>query len=528
MAEKDIILVTGQSGVKVIECLKSLPKSREIISMERYIEETNNIPFLDFLGLDQTKQYEYWLKAFDKIFEEHFAEGVSSPVFLTFHATYYHQRKRELFSPVDFEALSKLKERVKMLVVFIDDIYDVYKRLMDKNQMFETILDMTKTQPLNAIYSSIFNIISLLNWREMEISLSRSLAKLLNIKLFIVSTKHPIFMIERLMDTPLDDLKIYYLSHPITGIRKESERVINSFVGKLEILIEKILKRADNIVLFFPTTIDELIIKGEKINEDEYHYYPELMPRWGHPYEDTLLSPDLPAQLEKVNPLNPLNYDLDRDGSEAIRHAISRLVSLLRDFIYTKQIISRDYSLVEQSSSGVIACRRNFQGRPTGGVNGELVYSFSLMKTQSQRKCFIFSCEEDRDKLLISNLFSEVDNNLSEPLEDLEGLVNNWIRESRKIISMDENEIQKELEKLLPANYDFTSHKSPGAWSGDEIQQKVERKKNVFKKIRHDILIDQISFELEKNPEIKERTCYEFYAEKDFWNEVYDYVDNKL
>lgn len=528
MNEKEIILVTGQSGVKVKECIERLnegaEKKREMIPMEKKIEKLNNISFHEFIGLPQYLQFKYWINTFEKIYGQFFKEKNSPPVFLTFHATYYHQQKRELFSAVDFEAILKLKDRVKMLIVFIDDIYDVYRRLMDKNQMFEDILDVTKTKPLDAIFSSIFNIISLLNWREMEIALSRIIAKLLNAKMFIISTKHPSFMINRLIETPSDNLKIYYLSHPITSIREEANTFLHSFIGKLESVIEKILNHPDS-VLFFPTSIDELIIKREK-NKDKYFYYPELVQRWSHPYKNQLLSPPLQDKLKNVEPLNPLNYSLSPDKNNPISYAVSQLVSFLWRYIYLKQVISRDYSLVEQSENGIIACRPYFEGLRAGGVIGELSYNFLSMKRQSQRKCFIFSCKEDWTKLVIHRLFTELNNYLTKPPKDFDDYKNRWIREGYNITEASTKEIRDKLEKdVLPENYDFKIAKKQDVWNGDSLVIKVKRKNEAFVKICKDIRIDEISASLE-DTDIKKRVVYNIYKEEEFWDKVQVFVKN--
>lgn len=531
MNKKEIILVTGQSGIKVRECLEKLNQQsenkRQIVSIEDRIGDLSNMSFHEFIGSPQYRQYEYWKKAFEQIYEKYFKQqGSAESIFLTFHAVYYHQKKRELFPPVSFESLAKLKDRVKMLIVFIDDIYDVYRRLMDKGQMFEDVLDDKKTQPLDAIFSSIFNIISLLNWREMEISLSRAIANIVNTKIFVVSTKHPSFMINRLIETPLDNLKIYYLSHPITAIREEAATSLHSFIGRLESLIERILGYP-NTVLFFPTSIDELIIKREKINKDKYYYYPELIPRWSHPYKNQLLSPLLPPKFKNLNPLNPLNYSLSIDKTNPVSSAVSHLISLLWNFIYLKQIISRDYSLVEQSENGIIACRPYFEGLRAGGVIGELSYNFLLMKKQSQRKSFIFSCREDKNKLAIHRLFTELYNYLVEPPKNLMDKKDNWIRGNYDIIEKQEEEIRKELEKnILPNDYDFNIAQSQDEWIGDSLAKKTYRREEVFKKIFKDIQTDEISIRVDVDKDIEEGVIYNIYMEGEFWDKTLSFITN--
>lgn len=531
MDAKDIIIVTGQSGVKVRRCLQILNEKsnidRDIVSVEAEIEHISKIPFDEFLALPQYLQHEYWIKAFDKICDRCTKKKFSPPLILTFHAVYYHQQKRELFPPVDFEVLSKLKNRVRMVIVLIDDIYDVYRRLMDKNQMYEGILDPAKTEQLDAILSSIFNIISLLNWREMEISLSRSIANLLKARPFIVSTKHPHFLINRLMETPLPKLKIYYLSHPITSIREKSKDVLHSFVGKLELLIDRILSYPD-VVLFFPTSIDELIIRREEVNGKKYFYYPEFMQRWAHPYEDKVLSPSLPEAVKDVNALNPLNYNMSTEGNESLRNAVSHLLSLLWKYLYLKQIISRDYSLVEQSKSGVIACRPYLEGHRAGGVIKELSHNFRLMKNQGGRNCYIMSCAEDWDKWVVRRAFTLLDNYLISPPPDLDAHKEQWIKEGRTMAAESASALRQQLgETVLPDGYDFEVMKQQDEWDGDDFGKRSIRREEAFKRIHEEMQVDEISYHLEDDTIVK-GTVYKRFLQNQFWNDVPVFLDEHI
>ncbi|KKN56460.1 hypothetical protein LCGC14_0572330, partial [marine sediment metagenome] len=60
---------------------------------------------------------------------------IENNIFLSMHASYYHQGTCELISIINFESLLKLKSRIKCTIVLIDDIYDIYKRLVDQGQM---------------------------------------------------------------------------------------------------------------------------------------------------------------------------------------------------------------------------------------------------------------------------------------------------------------------------------------------------------------------------------------------------------
>lgn len=53
-------------------------------------------------------------------------------VFLAMHSVYSSHSTGEIFSPLNFETLSALKNKIKLLIVFIDDIYDIFRRLTDQ------------------------------------------------------------------------------------------------------------------------------------------------------------------------------------------------------------------------------------------------------------------------------------------------------------------------------------------------------------------------------------------------------------
>jgi hypothetical protein len=513
--ERELILVTGQSGINVKECLKRLNKQseneRKIVSIEDKIAMNNEMSFGEFISSStQYLQYEEWKKSFEGIYNEYLNPdlnvNLNEHIFLTFHATYYHQQKRELFTPVNFRLLEKLRGRVKMLMVFIDDIYDIYKRLMDEGQMFAKVLEK---EPIDAAFYSVFNMNTLINWRQMEISLSRTLSDFLNTKLFIVATKHPTFMINRLVENPLNTLKIFYLSHPISVVRKESEEVIPDFVGQLKIEINKKLDDTDS-VLFYPTTIDELIIK--KVQKKGIDYYlPKLKPRWSLLYPaDKLLSPPIPNRLEKINPLNPKEYEIDSESNEI--KVFSKALSFLFK-ICKNQVISRDYTLVEQAHSGIVVIRPYLKGGISEGMIGEIKYNCELMKeNQNKRECFIFSCEEDDKERKINRFFIELSNALKDPPEDsLDNLGKIWIAEGLDISKMDVKEIDNKIEGVVPRTFEFLPiGEKSNMWDGEKgsmkasVDARKERLGNILKLVNKDEIDDL----LDKYQDIKNRIHY--------------------
>lgn len=548
MDKKEIILVTGPSGVHIKESLQRLNKSiteKNIISIEGKIasKEVTKMPFKEFLGIPPSEQYRFWLKAWRQILEKDIPKKASmEPLFLTFHAVYYHPRKRELFSPINIKSLSQLKKlrKIKMLIVFIDDVYDVYTRLMDEGQMYEYVLKKDKISPLKAIFSSIFNIITLLNWREAEIAFSRLIARFLNIPIFIISTKHPSFMINRLIERPLNELKLYYLSHPITSIRQKSQKYLPSFVGELKSVIQAIISQEDT-VLFFPTSIDELIIKREKIDREKYFYWPCLDQRWDHPYpEEELLSDPLPNHLKGILPLNPGEYKVSHNKNNRTTSAISQMLSLLWDFIYKRQIFARDYSLVEQSKNGVIVCRPYLKGIKSEGVFTEIEYNLGLMnkkKKKSKRECFIFSCREDLNKLTIYRFFEEIKRSLKKEClkkieKDLDDLRNTWLEKHNEVIKKDSDSLRKEVEKEFQNKLDFDfEYGESSEWRGGEMIERLTQRRKIFRQsweeAQKDPIQTMINEKIKRN-ELKKSVYYILYNEKKYWENVKKTIKKKL
>lgn len=378
--------------------------------------------------------------------------------FLTLHAVYYHQDKREFISPIDFELVRQLKKKVRMLIVLIDDIYDICKRLMMSGQMYSRVLKLDK---LEALYSSIINLISLLQWRELEIAVSRIISGILKIPMFLVATKHPVFLTARLVEAPLQDLKLFYLSHPISAIRKTADEMLPEFIGELNLFIKDLVEKCSDGVVFLPDTIDELRIKKQ---EDQYT--PEFLPRWPPPWpSDQLVSPVLPTEVRDLNPLNPLKYHITSDD---IKTSVSYLLRVLADYI-DQQITSRDLTLVEQSKAGVVAYRPHLHGKLSGGVHRELEYNRKLWEehAERQRASFILSTDEELSKWRIRTLLSRVKMYIT--LDDVskgkvDQIQEEWLSSEEKLTLFSGpllphcSTIRGELqENVLPKNYQFQS-----------------------------------------------------------------------
>ena len=282
---KNLVIFTGQSGIKAKECLSRLNnpeiKNLHTFYVEDRIKENYGSSFKKFLTEPIPYQSKIWKKAFEDIEKEINKIPQDNNIFLSMHASYYHQSTCELISIINFESLLKLKSRIKCTIVLIDDIYDIYRRLVDQGQMFNDILG--SEDAYEAINNSIKNYISILEWRQLEINISRLLSNMFKTNLFIFAIKHPVFLIRRIIDNLYKQLKIFYLAHPISAIRRKSVDIIPSFASEVNNFAKAIISNNNENVMFLPGTIDELRIKQEE-NNSHKTYIPELHPRLDLPY----------------------------------------------------------------------------------------------------------------------------------------------------------------------------------------------------------------------------------------------------
>jgi hypothetical protein len=492
--QKDIILFTGQSGIKIRECLGRLVVRGKIDATILGIDGKMPKPGEDFkkhvLSLPISILEKRWSEAFDDTIKNIPETKDEHYLFLTFHATYYHQRKAEFVSPLDLNKLIELRERIKMVITLIDDCYDIYKRLLEPGEMYETILSSQDAR--EAMFKSISNLLTILEWRKIEIAFSRKIASFLGIPFFVIAVKHPYATVSRLILKPLTELKILYLSHPITAFRKNGYSRLPSFYTELNQFIKN-LYNLEDIVLFIPDTIDEKRIKLDKSS----NYIPELLEGWPLPFpDDELLF--YPPHLRQINPLNPLEYDHTAD--EKLKPAISYLLKILDDKI-TEQIGSRDRTLIEQSSHGIIVYRPIWEGiEIPKGVEEEINYAITLRKEgiKNKRRIFLLMTKRDLGKHRIDSLYGEIIRHTvlaEKEKKDLEKLFFRWQNDPNKVSQLSEmhvgegerlQSIRDDVEKIITRTYSFFPDFLPStetAVKKGEMAEAFERQDEGWRKI---------------------------------------------
>jgi hypothetical protein len=473
--DKDLIIFTGQSGIKIEHCLKKLRKNGNIHSqktfkiedkmMELYQdahpeqrEEEKSKTILNLLSLPPLAQRKLWAKAFDSVNRNLEKNNDKEPYFMSFHASFYHQKNREFLSPIDLLKLQKLRTRAKMIILFVDDCYDIYRRLLSEGEMFHEDIMPSCVTAREAVVRSVWNLLTILFWREVETAFTRKISEILKIPMYTIAVKHPHKMIQRLLYQSPKRLNIYYIGHPISSIRRRSYARTAKFPEELNSFLEKCLEEKSNLVLFIPDTIDELRIKREG---DLYRA--ELEEGWPLPFdENEWLFHPLGDDVREINPFNPKNFKTEGPRE---KKGISLIIEIFGKKV-EEQITSRDYGLVEQSKDGMIIYKPYWEGDISGGALREARYNSDLRTKKCERRIFIVEEEENLGKYRIGELFSEL---LSvalahEPDEKTKqktmNLKKKWLDDSAVVKMFFQGKFEKgkiisEIGKILPSNYDF-------------------------------------------------------------------------
>jgi hypothetical protein len=375
-ARKNIIIFTGQSGLKMVDCLDRLKKELkeqniQIFSIEKRMEEKEEKDLKDLLSYPPRELERIWSESFDEISSEMNPDTLT---FLTFHSVYFHQGNRVFIFHLDLEKLRKLRGKIKLFITFIDDIYDIYERLTLPGEMFALSIERQPKKKGESIFEAIRNLSTLLEWREIEISHSREIARFLSdsslpLPFYVIPVKYPAFMVARFIKKDINDLKIFYLSHPIRLAREGGKR---SLIGEVNDIIREISQDPD-VFLFYPTGIDE-----RRISQENNLYLPSLLWRWDLPFEidEMIKAPQESPHLK--NPLNPLGEEIPESLKLSVSYSLESLLHTI-----DRQITSRDFMFIEYSKNGVIGYRPDFDSKD---ILEEFEYNVELSRREKRGK----------------------------------------------------------------------------------------------------------------------------------------------
>lgn len=470
-SSKSVVIVNGQPGTKIQSCLAKVSSREQVHDLDHVLVRV----FAKSTGLrlDDPSLRDSLLSKPEEVIDELWlgaaAESVAwveaavtqsnSAQFLTFHASRYSQSSKGFFSPIVIDGLKTIRPRVKMVVVLIDDCFDVFKHLVAPGEMFHAGVFGDKVDESAARFKSISDLQLILQWREQEIAASKRLARDMDAPFFVLAVKHPTSVLQRLVERELSALKFFYLSHPITDVRKEPRSRPPSFPAKLCGFAEAVMKHPD-IVLFCPATIDELLFERDGNGRLTYDNRP-----WQFTWDNRWLHCSPPRELRGVNPLNPRGEPWPTSSSELDR--ISGALEMLTEEIKS-QISSRDIALVRQSSGGIVVHSPLWGGEYSKGIRAELDHHALLADLpDSQRRVLVLETLENIGKFRIQELFAALMSRAlpAEKKKALETALKNvdfsWRDDITRVLrfahsSLKLEDLQRDLLPVLGVDYDFT------------------------------------------------------------------------
>ncbi len=332
---------------------------------------------------------------------------------LACHLNLYGGRRGESYSPFDLNALRDVK--VSHLLLFIDDIFDMYARLSTEGHLYDqqahvaryitrmkddealqpsSVFDSATTQDL-ALEWKTQVLASLLGWRHAEMILAESLASQLDAHYLVFGTKQLGTAVTRwLRDREGNSV---YLSHPISRPRRVQQRtgawpeVVAQFNGLQELLVE------ERVTAIMPTAIDEYRFK-RATKPTDLELTPRLTSlatRWPIPVDASRTlyesgSPEAP-ELSSL-----FTSDVMEDGphwSPWIRTLESQI---------TAEVPFRDHHLVVCNHSILIFRPCYEAGRFSDGVKAEVGHWAELLKStgRARRRAVFLHFHEDVQQVL--------------------------------------------------------------------------------------------------------------------------------
>lgn len=256
---------------------------------------------------------------------------------LSAHLVYYRGKTREFYSPVDIRALTTDKSGapvavVSRVVTLIDDIYDMYWRLSQADQVYDydAMLEgehakmadkgdliENKTAPqqyLIAIRLILSCLSGLLAWREKELLAAELVGRASGVESALLAVKHPTTVGTAVVspETARMPIASCYLSHPISRPRDKERRDAEwpPFVAEFQEIIQVFHEKlaTSGVCAIMPTAIDEFRIKIKKAQKSKATTSKKPK-KVG--YEEDLFSPGLATRWPLIDRPDKLLYSFD-------------------------------------------------------------------------------------------------------------------------------------------------------------------------------------------------------------------------
>jgi len=285
-----------------------LEAERILFLMGEPKNEGNKYSLAQVLTLPYSQLSDACTHAFDRLFADiaELRDSVNA-VLISLHPIYFHQQTLEYTSPLITSKMSQVIQKYNLMVDYIisihDDIYDYYRKLIQKGQLLHPKSkqsDLKEGKRERDPNKDINDLLFILSWRDRELTSSINKAKALDVKHLLFHNKGRISALWKII---WDSSPHVYFSHPISQPRHDINGKPNK--GKSESgnkdrgerLIKDIQQTADElsrkVPLIEPTSIDEYRINFDKLESIKISMLqnkiiPPLTKRWPFGHDNRL------------------------------------------------------------------------------------------------------------------------------------------------------------------------------------------------------------------------------------------------
>ena len=340
---------------------------------------------------------------------------------LSGHLIYYSGKRNEFYSVVDQATLATDNFKPTTVLLFIDDLYDMYARLTENGQLYspsqvklfirkfgrDTHIDidsLPRERSSSIIMGwEIRNLLHHLSWRRLESVMAENLAyRQLKVPFLVWSVKQLTESIKLSFEDP-ESLPIY-LSHPVSEPRRERNENGHwpEFTYEVNQLQQVLCEHG--ITLIMPTGIDELRFHMQKGRYTGY-----LKDRWPPIDDETELlysPPGEAADFHYNTLLLPKYWDSRKhrlfqlkinEWDATLRSEVNAFLQVLVREIES-QIAWRDLLFIYHTE-GLMVFRPFYarEPRPTfsGGVDAEIGLWEDISQLGSKKRTAFIHFEED-------------------------------------------------------------------------------------------------------------------------------------
>ena len=421
----ELILLSSISGLDIAGCAQRLcdyeqptkpfgPLKVEKIlvdeagkSLKKSAHPPDGYQMVDVLSLPLSELASLCDRSWTRMLEQVVARPVQHARFSIgiFHPVLYHQVTSEFAEPYLAGQIQSITNRyrsddrvhVKWIVSIHDDIYDIYRKLMQPGKLFDP-----RRRESRSPIDDMADLRVLLDWRDRELSAARALAVSLGANHLLFHRKGRLDSLGQIL---FKNRPCVYYSHPISQPRRDlANKVVPGKCNKPNPwrghdLIQAIQSFADHLALYAPivepTAIDEARLDSGRLVDLTEHdlagsIAPPLSERW--PIGEGLRLGGTPGSLNGEN--TTVLLSLSNGALAALRSlettgdglsGLKSSMSLLHKEIM-RQINVRDRVLASQAD--IVVAFRPFSNPdspdPTSGVGAEME---TITKSTEPRRC---------------------------------------------------------------------------------------------------------------------------------------------